>query len=52
MPRRPRRPLFQSQRTAIAVGLVLLAVSFYVLYDAWDGRGRKKPLVFGPILPW
>jgi hypothetical protein len=47
-----RRPYIRSKRVAVTVGLVLLAASFVVLYDAWDGRGGKKPLILGPILPW
>ena len=47
-----RRPYIRSKRTAVVLGLALLAASFFVLYDAWDGRGGKKPLILGPILPW
>lgn len=46
------RPLIQDQGTAVTVGLALVGAGFYVLYDAWDGRGGKKPWYLGPILPW
>lgn len=47
-----RRPLIRNQTTAVVVGLALLASGFVVLYDAWDGRGGRKPWLLGPILPW
>lgn len=47
-----RRPFMRSQSAQVVVGLGLLAASFVVLYDAYDGRGRKKPAILGPILPW
>ncbi len=47
-----KRPMIKDQRVAIATGAALLVAGFAVLYDAWDGRGKKKPLLLGPILPW
>jgi hypothetical protein len=47
-----RRPLFADQHRAVAVGLVLVAAGFVVLYDAYDGRGERKPRLLGPFLPW
>lgn len=46
------RPLIADKTTAVVVGVVLLAAGFVVLYDAWDGRGGRKPWFLGPILPW
>lgn len=47
-----KRPIIRDQRAAVAVGGVLVIGGFVVLYDAWDGRGRRKPWFLGPILPW
>jgi hypothetical protein len=47
-----RRPLIRKQSTAVAVGLVLTGAGFWVLYDAYEGRGGKKPRLLGPLLPW
>ena len=47
-----RRPLIRRQATAVAVGGVLVLAGFFVLYDAYDGRGRRKPWALGPFLPW
>lgn len=52
MPNRRRIPHIQSQRLAVWVGMALLVAAFVVLYDAWDGRGGRKPPILGPILPW
>ena len=47
-----RRPYIADQGAEVAVGLALLVVAFAVLYDAFEGRGAKKPRLLGPILPW
>jgi len=47
-----KHPIIRDQRAAVAVGGALVAAGFVVLYDAWDGRGRRKPWFLGPILPW
>lgn len=47
-----RRPVIRDKTTAVLVGGALLVAGFYVLYDAWEGRGGRKPWLLGPILPW
>lgn len=47
-----RTPLIRHQPTAVLLGLALLTAGMVVLYDAWEGRGGKKPVLLGPILPW
>lgn len=47
-----RRPIVRDQGTAVIVGGALLVAGFVLLYDAFDGRGQRKPRILGPILPW
>ena len=47
-----RRPIISDQRTEVGVGLVLVVVGFVLLHDAYDGRGKLKPRILGPLLPW
>ena len=47
-----KRPFIADHKTETAVGLALVVAGFVVLYDAFDGRGRKKPAILGPFLPW
>lgn len=47
-----RRPYIASQGLEVAVGAAAVLVGFVLLYDAWDGRGGRKPWFLGPILPW
>lgn len=51
MARRRRRPLFRSQTTAVIVGAALFAGGVYVLYDAFEGRGDRTPMILRPFLP-
>ena len=47
-----KHPVFANERTEKSVGIGLVVVGFFLLYDAYDGRGKQKPRVFGPFLPW
>jgi hypothetical protein len=47
-----RRPWIAHQPTAVVVGVALTVAGFAMLYDAWEGRGGRKPWFLGPILPW
>lgn len=47
-----QRPLFRSAAAAKVTGAVLVVAGFVCLYDAYDGRGGKKPWFLGPFLPW
>ena len=43
----PKSPPFRirDQHTAILVGLALTAAGGWVLYDAYEGRGSKRPFL-------
>jgi hypothetical protein len=45
-------PLFRDQRTAIVVGALLTVAGYVCLYDAWEKRGKDKPLFVRPVLPF
>ena len=47
-----KRPYIADTGTEIALGLALVVAGFVLLYDAYDGRGRQKPRILGPFLPW
>lgn len=47
-----KRPVIGDQGTEVALGLALLAAAFWLLYDAFEGRGARKPRLLGPLLPW
>lgn len=47
-----KRPLIKDKRTAVIVGSALTLLGFVILYDAWEGRGGKRPFLLGVVLPW
>jgi hypothetical protein len=44
--------MFRSQALAVLVGAALFAVGSWCLYDAWERRGAKTPLLVKPYVPW
>jgi hypothetical protein len=36
-------PRIQDRRTEIVVGALCLAAGSWLIWDAYDGRGRKRP---------
>ncbi len=46
------RHLFSSPKTERYAGYGALLLGFYLLYGAYEGRGRRKPALSGPFLPW
>jgi len=44
--------LISNPRYDVGAGLVLVTLGFVVLHQAYEGRGRKMPVVLGPFLPW
>lgn len=46
-----RRPWIEDQRTAKILGLSLFVLGVIVLYDAYERRGGRTPLLLRPFLP-
>jgi len=46
-----RRPWIRNQRLAIVLGLSLFVIAVFVLYDAYERRGARTPMVLRPFLP-
>lgn len=47
----PRTPWIKDQRRAVTIGLVLFAAGVLVLYDAYERRGGRPPVILRPFLP-
>jgi hypothetical protein len=46
------RHLLRTAKAERYAGYGALLLGFYLLYGAYEGRGRRKPLATGPFLPW
>ena len=40
-----RQPLVRDRRQAQLMGVVFVCVGSYLLYDAYEARGRQRPFV-------
>jgi hypothetical protein len=49
---KPKGHLIESRSTEIAVGLLVFIFGCILLWDAFDGRGKKMPWPAGGIMPW
>lgn len=49
---KPKGHLIQDRRIEIAVGLLLFLLGAYLMYDAFDARGKKMPWPAGAVMPW
>lgn len=47
-----RRHLIADPAAAVVVGLALFLLGSLVLHDAYEGRGRKPPLILRPLTWW
>jgi hypothetical protein len=52
-PLKPRKGHFiQSRKYEILIGLALFIIASMLIWDAFDGRGKKMPWPGGAIMPW
>ncbi len=45
------RNVIGNHTTAVTVAFALWGAGLYLMWDAWDGRGRARPRVLGFITP-
>jgi hypothetical protein len=50
--RKPRKHFIRDRKTEIVLGLVLFVVGSFLLWDAFDGRGKNMPWPASTVLPW
>jgi hypothetical protein len=48
----PRRHLFRDPRLEAAAGVAAFAVGWWLLYNAYDARGRNQPKLLRPFTWW
>jgi hypothetical protein len=46
------RHISSSPQLEAGIGIALVVAGFWILHQAYDGRGRKMPLALGPFVPW
>ena len=46
-----RRPLIADHTHAVTLALALWGAGLYLMWDAWEGRGRRPPRLLGFITP-
>jgi putative Mn2+ efflux pump MntP len=49
---KPKGHVIQNRMYEIIAGILLFVIGSYLLYDAFDNRGKKMPWPGGAITPW
>lgn len=49
---KPSGHFIGNRKTEIVIGIILFLVGALLIYDAFDGRGKKLPWPMGAIAPW
>lgn len=49
---KPKGHFIKDRKMEILVGVILFLAGALLLYDAFDGRGKKMPWPGGAIAPW
>lgn len=49
---KPRGHLIENRRAEIMIGALLFLVGVALLWDAFDGRGKKLPWPASGLAPW
>jgi hypothetical protein len=49
---KPKGHFIQNRAFEILLGVVLFMAGALLVYDAYDGRGKKLPWPGGAIAPW
>lgn len=48
----PNGPILKNRLTEIVLGSVLALIGLCLLWDAFDGRGKKLPWPASGLAPW
>jgi hypothetical protein len=48
----PQGHFMQNRNKEIVLGLLLFVVGAFLIWDAYDNRGKKMPWPAGAIAPW
>jgi hypothetical protein len=49
---KPKGHFIQNRALEILIGVILFMAGALLVYDAYDGRGKKIPWPGGAIAPW
>lgn len=49
---KPHGHFMQNRKAEIAIGVILFMVGALLVWDAFDGRGKKLPWPLGAVAPW
>lgn len=49
---KPRGHLIENRPAEVIVGLILTLIGLMLLWDAFDGRGKKMPWPASGLAPW
>jgi len=49
---KPTGHFMKNRRTEIALGVILFLIGALLVWDAFDGRGKKLPWPLGAVAPW
>lgn len=49
---KPQGHFMASRSWQITIGIALFLIGALLVYDAFDGRGKKIPWPLGAITPW
>lgn len=50
--KKPRGHLIENRMIELAVGVIMFTLASYLLWDAFDGRGKSVPWPISAATPW
>jgi len=49
---KPRGHFMKNRKAQIGIGVLLFLLGSLLVWDAFDGRGKKLPWPLGAVAPW
>lgn len=49
---KPSGHFIKNRKLEILIGVIVFLIGALLVYDAFDGRGKKLPWPMGAIAPW